>query len=154
MYRIPVYKVSLVRERSHTVECHIVTSPATAYQILNEFIGDADREQFVILLLDTRNIVRGLHVASIGTLSAALVHPREVFKPAMLANAAAIILGHNHPSGDPTPSTEDLALTARLMQSGELLGIPVLDHLVLGHEIFISMKERHLMEEHSCADNA
>ena len=75
-----------------------------------------------------------MNVVAIGSLTAALVHPREVFKPAILSNAAAVVLAHCHPSGDPTPSAEDLALTKRLCEAGDLLGIRVLDHLVLGHE--------------------
>jgi len=84
--------------------------------------------------LDGKNQVLGFNVVSIGSLTAALVHAREVFKPAILGNAAAIILVHNHPSGDPEPSAEDQALTARLKQAGELLGIRVLDHVVIGDD--------------------
>jgi len=91
-----------------------------------------DREYFWCLALDGKNRAASLHVISVGSLTAALVHPREVFKPAILCNAAAVVLVHNHPSGDPTPSPEDRAITERLVQVGELVGIRVLDHLVLG----------------------
>ncbi len=91
-----------------------------------------DRETFWCLLLNGKNVLVGLNVVSVGALTAALVHPREVFKPAILGNAAAIVLAHNHPSGDAAPSAEDLALTRRLCEVGELVGIRVLDHLVLG----------------------
>jgi len=95
--------------------------------------ANLDRETFWCLMLNGKNVVVGLHVVSVGSLTAALVHPREVFKAAMLANAAAIILVHNHPSGDPTPSGEDRSLTKRLCQVGDLVvGIRVLDHIVLG----------------------
>lgn len=142
MYRIPVYKVTLVREQSLATAKKVVVSPTDANLLFQQYIGDADREQFVILLLDTRNIVRGINVVTIGNLNSAVVHPREVFKPAILANCAAIIMGHNHPSGDPAPSKEDISLTSRLIQAGELLGIPILDHLILGEDSFISMKDR------------
>ena len=84
-------------------------------------------------------------MGSIGTLNASLVHPREVFKAAMRYTAHAIILAHNHPSGDPTPSREDLALTIRLKEAGTLLGISVLDHLVIGNGVYVSLQERGLM---------
>src|SRR5207245_2331486 len=93
-----------------------------------------DREAFVALHLDYKNRLDGLHVVSIGSLSASLVHPREVFKAAILSNAAAIIVVHNHPSGDPTPSREDREITARLKLSGETLGIPLLDHVIVATE--------------------
>lgn len=92
-----------------------------------------DKEVFSVLCLDARNVVRRVEVVSVGTLSASLVHPREVFRPAIRAGAASIIVCHNHPSGDPTPSGDDVALTRRLVQVGELVGIEVLDHLILGH---------------------
>ncbi|OPZ81272.1 MAG: hypothetical protein BWY76_03084 [bacterium ADurb.Bin429] len=102
-------------------------------------------EHFRALLLNTRNEVTGMQEISVGSLNASLVHPRELFHAAISRKAAAIIVAHNHPSGDPTPSKEDLALTARLKQAGDLLGIPVLDHLVIGDNRFVSMKERGLM---------
>jgi len=104
------------------------------YNAFKAHFDPLDREQFVVLLLDGKNHVLGFNVVSVGSLTAALVHAREVFKPAILGNAAAIILVHNHPSGDPEPSAEDQALTARLKQAGELLGIRVLDHVVIGDD--------------------
>ena len=98
-----------------------------------------------MLLLDTRNRAIGINTVSIGNLNASVVHPREVMKPAILSNAASLILCHNHPSGDADPSQEDIAMTQRLKQVGEMLGIPVLDHLVLGEPGFASMKERGLL---------
>jgi DNA repair protein RadC len=100
-----------------------------------------DREVFYALLLDGRNRVQAEVRVSEGSLTAALVHPREIFGPAMRAAAAALILVHNHPSGEPTPSAEDCALTERLRQVGELVGIRVLDHVVIGQGRFVSMAE-------------
>jgi DNA repair protein RadC len=101
-----------------------------------------ERETFFVLLLDGRNRVQDEVRVSEGTLSAALVHPREVFSTAVRLGAAGLILVHNHPSGDPTPSAEDQAITERLRTSGDLIGIRVLDHVVIGHAGYVSMAER------------
>ncbi|MEW9673574.1 RadC family protein [Ammoniphilus sp. 3BR4] len=87
----------------------------------------------------------GVEKVSVGSLNSAIVDPREVFKAAILHNAASIIVGHNHPSGDPTPSREDLSVTNRLVEAGKILGIEVLDHLILGEERFQSLKESGMM---------
>jgi len=100
-----------------------------------------EREVFYVLLLDGKNRVQGEVLVSEGSLTAALVHPREVFAPAIRAAAAALILVHNHPSGDPTPSPEDRAITERLRRVGELVGIRVLDHVVIGRPGWTSMAE-------------
>jgi len=102
---------------------------------------DGNREEFHIVCLDTKNKIIATHQISVGTLDASLVHPREVFRPAIRDSASSILLVHNHPSGDPTPSKEDLAVTDRLEQSGDTLGIQVLDHIVLGGSGGISIRE-------------
>ena len=109
-----------------------LASSADAGRLLRNYLAGADREHFVVVMVDKKNQVIGINTVSIGSLDSAIVHPREVYKPAILANAAALILGHNHPSGHPAPSTEDLALTTRLVHAGKLLGIHVLDHVILG----------------------
>lgn len=111
---------------------YAVSSPDEAARLLQRLIGGADREHFVALYLDAKHKVTHAHVVSVGTTSSTLVHPREVFKAALLANATAIITGHNHPSGDVTPSSEDHVVTERLQAAGELLGITLLDALVVG----------------------
>ena len=103
------------------------------------------KEHLKSLLLDTKNRVLAIKTVSIGDLSSSIVHPREVYKDAVLASAASIIIAHNHPSGDPTPSAEDVAVTKRLIQSGEIMGIDLLDHIVLGDGTFVSLKERGLI---------
>lgn len=100
------------------------------------------QEQFAVLLLNARHEVTRRAVVSQGSLNASIVHPREVFRPAILGSAASVILVHNHPSGDPEPSEEDLSITRRLAQVGELLGIPVLDHVVVGKRGFVSLRAR------------
>ena len=95
---------------------------------------ELDREHFVLACVDAKLRVTAVHTVSVGTLTASIVHPREVFKTAILANASGIVLLHNHPSGDPAPSNEDRRITERLEEAGRLLGIPVIDHLVIGHD--------------------
>jgi DNA repair protein RadC len=130
------------KRREGTALPRYVRDAGAVYAAFREEAELADRERFVLVLLDGKNRVIGFHVVSVGSLTAALVHPREVFKAAILANAAAVILAHNHPSGDPEPSAEDRALTARLRQVGELVGIRVLDHVVIGDGSFTSLAER------------
>ena len=109
-----------------------LTSSRDVALLVHKLIGDADREHFVVLYLNTRHVVTHAHVVSRGTTQTAPVHPREVFKGALLANAAAIVVAHNHPSGDVTPSPEDRNVTNRLREAGELLGIEMLDSLIVG----------------------
>ena len=127
-----LYRVALVREASVQALSPSIRSSQDAAAIFRSHLAGVDREHFLNLLLDRKNKLIGVNTVSIGSLTASVVAPREVFKPAILANAAAIICGHNHPSGDPQPSPEDRALTARLVQGGKLLGIEVLDHIIVG----------------------
>ena len=117
---------------------------AGAVEILRRQLPLEDREVFVAVLIDTRNQVLGINTVSIGSLSSSIVHPREVFKAAILMGAANIILAHNHPSGDPSPSKEDIEITRRLTKAGEILGIEVLDHLILTDTGFLSLKKEGL----------
>lgn len=104
-------------------------------------ISDGLQEEFHIVTLNTKNHVLQSHQITVGTLDASLVHPREVFRPAIKDSASSIILAHNHPSGDPSPSREDIAVTQRLTECGETIGIDVLDHIVLGKEKCVSIRE-------------
>jgi DNA repair protein RadC len=138
-YSIPVYKVALVKDGSIKLEERPqLRSSGDAYNILKEWFLDADRESFVVLMLNAKNRVIGINEVSVGSLTSSLVHPREVFKPLILHNAVAFIMGHNHPSGDPTPSQEDLALTRRLREIGEVMAIRALDHIIVGDGKYIS----------------
>jgi DNA repair protein RadC len=105
----------------------------------------AKREHFVVLLLNARHEVEGIETVSIGSLNASIVHPREVFLPAVLHSAASVILVHNHPSGDPEPSEEDLTITRRLVQVGDLVGIGVLDHVIVASRGHLSFRSRGLL---------
>lgn len=109
-----------------------------------EYVND-DREIFKAILLDTKNGIRKIVTVAVGSLNAALVHPRELFKAAVAASAAGIILVHNHPTGNPEPSVEDTELTLRFVKCGELMGIELIDHIVIGGDRFVSMREHGLI---------
>jgi DNA repair protein RadC len=119
----------------------VLTSPGDAASVLIELLQDEPEEVFAILCVTTKHRVIAYHEVSRGTLDSASAHPREVFKAAILANAAAIILAHNHPSGDPSPSGDDVQLTRRLIDAGEILGIQVLDHIIVGDGRYVSFRE-------------
>lgn len=122
-----------------------IRSPRDLANILTPMLRFEDKEHFVAVLTNTKNQILDIKTISLGTLNASLVHPRELFKSAIKASAAAIFVGHNHPSGDPEPSKEDIALTRRLCQAGEILGIELMDHLIVADGRFCSLKERGLM---------
>jgi DNA repair protein RadC len=130
---------------SRLTEPVIIRSPQDAAEILTEQLRYLQKEHFICLFLNTKNHVIAQETLSMGSLNASIVHPREVFRAAMKCSSAAIICAHNHPSGDPTPSPEDISLTSRLMQAGEIVGIDVLDHLVIGDSSFVSLKEKGYM---------
>ncbi len=121
-----------------------IHSPADAAALVQYEMGALEQEHLRVMLLDTRNRVLAIRELYHGSLNASLVRVGEVFKPAIRRNAAAILVLHNHPSGDPTPSPDDVAITRALVQAGQLLDIPVLDHLVIGRGRFVSLKERGL----------
>ena len=108
-------------------------------------LARARREHFVVLLLNARHELQGRETISIGSLNASIVHPREVFLPAILHSAASVVLVHNHPSGDPEPSEEDLSITRRLVEVGDLVGIDVLDHVIIASRGTISFRNRKLL---------
>ncbi len=119
----------------------IIRRPQDVADILMPRLRYEDREQFVVLHLNTKSQLLRLETVAVGILGSAPIHPREVFKNAIINSSAGIILSHNHPSGDPTPSQDDLVLTNRLKESGELLGIKVMDHVIIGDGRYISIKE-------------
>src|SRR5262249_39787909 len=111
------------------------------FDLLRDDARRWDRERFVTVALDTGHRILGLEEVSVGGLNSAPIYPREVFKGLILANAAAFIAVHNHPSGEATPSPQDIAVTKHLREAGELLGIKLLDHIILGHDCFTSLLE-------------
>ncbi|QAY65160.1 RadC family protein [Paenibacillus protaetiae] len=122
-----------------------VRSPQDAADYVMEDLRYLKKEHFVCLFLNTKNHIIARETLSIGTLNASLVHPREVFRAAIKHSSASLICVHNHPSGDPAPSPEDISLTQRLLEAGQLVGIEVLDHIVIGDGRFISLKEHGLL---------
>lgn len=138
MTKLPVYEVRLRKVKTLNLNFELWpidstrTASRMAARIINQYLKGADREHFVVIMLNTKYEIIGINTVSIGTLDASLVHPREVFKPAILTNAAAIILAHNHPSGHPEPSEDDIKVTRKLKEAGEILGIDVLDHIIIG----------------------
>ncbi|WP_237562930.1 JAB domain-containing protein [Bacillus dakarensis] len=133
----------MVRESSVLYKNRRIKSPEDAYQLLKPFLVDSDREQLVLLTLDTKNQPTAIHTFSVGTLNSSLVHPREIMKVAVLANSASIIIAHNHPSQDPTESREDVEVTRRIDEAGKILGIELLlDHLIVCEDNFVSLKEK------------
>ncbi len=140
------YTVKLVKESSGNYNINKkVTSPEAASDIIKIVLDLQNEavEKFGILALDTLNNVIGIHIISIGDLNSTIVHPREVFKAAILNNACNIILFHNHPSGDTTASKEDIKVTKALYDAGNIIGIKVLDHIIIGND-YKSLKEEHL----------
>lgn len=123
----------------------IINSPQDIAHLVMEEMRYLDREHFRVVSLSTKNHVLGISSISVGSLNSSLVHPRECFKEAIRRNSNAIILLHNHPSGDPTPSREDIDVTRRLSDGGQILGIEVLDHVIIGDNRYISLKERGIL---------
>ncbi|WP_307476318.1 JAB domain-containing protein [Cytobacillus purgationiresistens] len=132
-----------IKETTAPFASYIIRSPQDAQELAASFIADEDREVFLVMMLNTKNMVIGLHKAHVGSLNSSIVHPREVMKCAILNNAASIIVSHQHPSGDPLPSREDLEVTKRLAEAGKVLGIEVLDHVIVSHTgKHVSLKEK------------
>ena len=141
-YGIPRYRVTLVREGRGIPAVDTVQTSEGAALLLRPLFAGLDREQFLICGLDAKHGLIGINVVSTGSLTLAIVHPREVFKPLILMNAGAWICAHNHPSGDLTPSPEDRVLTKRLREAADLFGIPLLDHLILAEERYYSFADQ------------
>lgn len=129
---LPIFRVQLVRESG--VDRVELEGPQDVAQIISHYLQHEDREHFVTMMLDVKNRIIGIHTVHIGTLNCSLVSAREVFKAAILCNAASVILAHNHPSGDLTPSPEDILVTEQLKKAGALLDIEVLDHVIVGED--------------------
>ena len=146
--KVSFERVMLVKERVGSYELpREIRCPEEAYNAIRVTtnVQAEAQEVFGILILNIKNRIVAVHEISRGTLNSSMAHPREVFKPAVLHNAASIICFHNHPSGDPEPSREDVELTKRLVEAGKILGIEVFDHIVVGDEGYVSLKERGVM---------
>src|SRR3990170_7216803 len=122
-----------------------IKDPLSVVKAIRAGIKDKAKEHFKLILLNTRNKIIGISTISIGSINASLVHPREVFKDAIVHCAASVVLAHNHPSGDPEPSEDDLKITKKLVDSGKMLGIEVLDHIIIAKNGYFSFKDRGLL---------
>ena len=144
---IPAINIQMISERNLMYDGNRLTAAGQAAEACCALVGNPDREYFVALLLDGKNRITGIHTVSQGSLNQSIVHPRETFKAAILANCGSIILAHNHPTGDTTPSSEDLAITRRLKEAGDILGIKILDHIIIDTEShsYLSFTERGLL---------
>ncbi|WP_342544469.1 JAB domain-containing protein [Lysinibacillus sp. FSL W7-1291] len=145
--RVDIVSVKLVKEANILYKNGRIRSPRDCYELFKEFLGEVDREYFVVMCLDVKNQPTNISVVHIGSLNASIVHPREVLKTAILSNAASIICCHPHPSGDPTPSQEDIEVTNRLVEASLIVGVEMLDHIVLGDDSYVSMKESGYFEK-------
>ncbi|OFV84718.1 MAG: hypothetical protein A2W26_13655 [Acidobacteria bacterium RBG_16_64_8] len=137
-----MYVCELTKRRYRGKRPKEIRGPDDIVAFVGPKLRKEQREHFLVLLLNARHEVLGKETVSIGSLNASLVHPREVFKPAIVASAASVVLVHNHPSGDPEPSEEDLTLTKRLVEAGELLGVQVLDHVIVAGRGVVSLRSR------------
>jgi DNA repair protein RadC len=133
------------RSKFEKIEKKQILSSKDASIVLENNLRGLNKEHFIILILNTKNFLLGVETVSIGSLNSSIVHPRELFKSAINKSAAAIILAHNHPSGDPTPSREDIEVTKRIKSGGQLLGIDVIDHIIIGDNSYYSFKEEKMI---------
>ena len=139
---LPCCSIRLVREGTIVADRNVIRTPEDAHHILQPHFAELTCEHFVAVMLNTKNRVLAVSTVSVRSLNASIFHPRELFQRAILTNAASVVLAHNHPSGDPTPSPEDIELTKRLVEAGKLLDIAILDHIIIGAGKFASLKER------------
>lgn len=140
--RINIVSLKMVKEKSILYANRSITSVKEAVELLKDFFYESDREMLLVCCLNTKNEPNYINIVSIGTLTSSLVHPREVFKASIMSNSASIILAHNHPSGNSTPSEEDLKITKRIKEAGDILGIKLLDHIIIGDNNYESLKEK------------
>lgn len=143
--RVDIVSIQMVKDASLKYQYRTVTSPKDVSTMINQLVEGKDREYFGVICVDTKNQPTHIEVVSVGNLNSSIVHPREVFKAAILSNSASIIAFHNHPSGNPEPSKNDLDITKRLAEAGTLLGIELIDHIIVADEQYLSMKERLLI---------
>jgi DNA repair protein RadC len=143
--RVNIVSIKMVREATMLYHIRNIGSPKDAVELGRKFLEDSDREKLAVCCLDTKNHPLSLNLVSIGSLNSSIVHPREIFKVAILSNAASIIIFHNHPSGDPAPSNEDINVTNRIKEAGRIIGINLVDHIIIGDKNYCSLKEKGIL---------
>lgn len=144
MININVVSLKVIKDKEvqASIPSRSIKSPKDVVEVLQQLIGFNDREHCILLTLDTKNQINAIHTISIGSLNSSIVHPREVFKLAIKTNAASIILSHNHPSGNPEESKEDINISKRLKEAGKILGIELLDHIIVVEDSYRSLREQ------------
>lgn len=145
-----MFKIDIVKEKIDGVDYDgrkNLNSSQLAYDVLKDIYSQwsDDKERVLAIPLDSKNKPLGVDLVSIGTVNTALMHPREVFRKAIIAGANSVIVSHNHPSGDPSPSREDIDMTERLKSAGTILGIRLLDHIIIGDQAFVSLAELNII---------
>ncbi|MEK4712039.1 JAB domain-containing protein [Sporosarcina sp. FSL K6-5500] len=140
--RVDIVSLRLVKETSLLYKDRAIRSPEDGYNLFKQFLGELDREYLVVMCLDVKNQPTAINVCHIGSLNASIVHPREVMKIAILSNSASILICHNHPSGNPVESPEDIDVTKRLAEAGRIIGIELIDHLIVGDGRYVSLKDK------------
>lgn len=144
--RVNIVSIKMVRDSSILYDIRNIKSPSDAVGLGRKFLDGADRGKLILCCLNTKNQPVSVSLISLGSINSSIVHPREVFKVAILSNAASIILFHNHPSGDPSPSAEDINVTKRLKECGNLIGIELIDHIIIGSEdSYCSLKDKGIL---------
>lgn len=146
-HKLDVVSIRLVEEPP-LYSSRELRNPCDVAEVLQNFLKDCDREVFCVLNLRTKGQVININVVGVGTLNSVLIHPREVFKSAILSNASNIILAHNHPSGDPEPSRQDMDMTKRLAEAGRLMGMEVLNHVIVSDGRYFSFREEKILPEY------
>lgn len=139
--RVDIVSLQLVREKTISYANRKIGCPEDAAELFRDYIGDSDREHFVLLCVNAKNEPTHIQTISIGNLNSSIVHPREVYKVAIMANSGAILCLHNHPSDVLDPSAQDAEVTERLGEAGHIIGIPLLDHIIVGTDSYYSFKE-------------
>jgi len=140
----PVFETLTINDLAEEYTGKRFTSPRDIFEKFS-YLANESKEYFLALHLDGKNRIVCLDTISVGSLNQSIVHPREVFKSSLLSSAAALVLLHNHPTGDPTPSSEDLSITRRLKEAGELMGVKVIDHIIIGNEAYMSFVEQGML---------
>ena len=140
--RVDIVSLKMIKESSILYADRMISTPREAIEIAKVILEDCDREKLVVCCLNTKNEPTSISTVSIGSLNSLIVHPREVFKTAIMSNSASIILFHNHPSRNTQPSKEDISITERIKEAGKIIGIEMIDHIIIGdNKKYTSLKE-------------
>lgn len=145
--RVDIVSIRLVKEASTLWEYRKIQNPTDAYNLLKNFLSDFDKEKFLVVCLNTKNEPVNIHTVSIGCINKTMVKPMDVMKTAILSNCNKILIAHNHPSGDPSPSKDDISMTERIKNAGKILGIEIIDHIIIAGIKYYSFLEDQLLFE-------